>query len=308
MTKVSLGGASQFLLFNGPITLTSGKQVFALNDTPGDVAELSINGIGNGLAGPGGLTVDNGAYAAWGTLAVNSNNSYTGATNINNGRLVMSTAGALGSTSSGTVIGSTGTLAFGGAGTVVANPMNIAEPITITRDTYTGGEFARYTAAIQNNEGDNTISGPLVIDSLDGRVSSNSGNLTISSDIQQGSNVAAATLSVSGTYVGVVTLTGDNTGLLGGIKVGNAATVSVFNHASLGGASAPLTFSGDGYLRINGGFMTDFGSHVVNTTTFIGGIDTPDAGQFFTINESLTGVQINKRGLGTLNLNGTKTP
>jgi hypothetical protein len=89
--------------------------------------------------------------------------------------------------------------------------------------------------------------------------------------------------------------------------------VQVSSHDNLGGASAPITFgiggNGDGTLGIMGGFMTDFGTHVVNYSTFSGGLDVP-TGQVFNISQNLGTAgsgqgTIGKRGDGTLNLSGT---
>ena len=92
ITKASNSGFNQFLLISGPLNLTSGNHTFAINDSPGDSSpELSMNGE---IAGAGDITIDNGAYQEYGTVAFNIDNSYTGVTNINRGRLVITTAGA----------------------------------------------------------------------------------------------------------------------------------------------------------------------------------------------------------------------
>jgi fibronectin-binding autotransporter adhesin len=315
VTKASGGGQSQFLLVSGPLMLAAGDHVVAMKDSPGDVAELSINGS---IAGAGGLTVDNTAASteAWGTVALNVDNSYAGATNINKGRLVITTSGGLGSAAAGTTISNQGALSIGGAGSTVVGGLTIAEPITITRNTYSGGEFGRYTAAlIANNNGGfqtHTISGPFVVDSADARVQSNTNNLVISSDITEGGTVTPGTgvLTVDGDFAGFVTLTGNNTGIgTGGIKLIGGVELNVSNENNLGGPSSKLTFAGSATLHPVGGFMTSFGTHVINNTTFSGGLDV-DSGQTFTVDQNLgdavTAVgTIGKRGLGTLNLNST---
>ena len=311
ITKATPGGALQFLLVSNPLTLAAGNHVVAMNDTPGDLAELSMNGE---ITGSGDLTVDNSPYQTWGTLALNVDNTYTGATNINNGRLVITTSGGLGSTAGGTTIGALGTLSFGGAGTTLVGGLNIAEPITITRNTYSGGEFGRYTAAIiVANTGTartHTISGPFVVDSTDARVQVNTNTLVISSNITEGPTVTPGTgvLTVDGDFAGFVTLTGNNTGIGGGgIKIIGGVELNVSNQNNLGGPSAPITFAGSGTLHPVGGWMTTFGSHVINASTFSGGLDI-DSGQTFTVDIPLGDANnavgtIGKRGTGTLNLN-----
>src|SRR5439155_16863490 len=124
---------------------------------------------------------------ASGTLALNVDNTYTGVTNIDKGRIVITTSNGLGSASAGTTIGAIGTLSIGGAGTTVTSGLNITEPITIKRDTYSGGEFDRYKAAIifanTGTSRTHTISGPLVVDSTDARIQVTINTLVISSNI-----------------------------------------------------------------------------------------------------------------------------
>src|SRR5439155_17516420 len=164
VTKVATGGALQFLLVSNALTLAAGDHVFALADTPGDAAELSINGV---ITGPGNVVLDNGSSnPSWGTLVFNTPNTYTGNTTINKGRLVMTTNGALGT--GAVTVGSIGTLSIGGAGTTVTSGLTITQPITIKRDPHSGGESGSYPYAINvNNNGTaqtHTISGPLVVD------------------------------------------------------------------------------------------------------------------------------------------------
>jgi hypothetical protein len=69
VTKTSSGGNPQLLLINNGLTLAAGDHVFALRDTGGDAAaELTVNAT---ISGAGGVTMNNGAYEAWGTLAFN---------------------------------------------------------------------------------------------------------------------------------------------------------------------------------------------------------------------------------------------
>lgn len=302
--KDSSHGSAQIFTF-APLTLTAGTHNFAMRDTPGDIAELVID---SEITGDASITINNNAFESWGTVAFNAGNSYTGSTEISKGRLVITTGDGLGSTSVGTTISDNGTLAFGGAGLNTFSAFTINEPITITRSVYTGDQYQNYAAAIQNNAQENTIAGPLLLDTSVARINAFGANvntkLTISSNITEGASPAI--LSTGG--YGTVELTGDNTGVTGGFQIRDG-TLSVFNENNLGGPNSTIIMGnngvGGGYLRINGGFMTDFGSHNVNFDSFSGGIDTPDPDQVFNIPQNLTGGQINKRGLGTLNLSGT---
>jgi fibronectin-binding autotransporter adhesin len=330
VVKVGPGGAPTF--FNSQITLAAGDHTFALRDTSGNTAEMVVN---SDLTGAGGVILDNaatvthglvtyGPYETWGTLAFNIDNTYTGATTISNGRLVITTAGALGATSTGTTISNAGTLSIGGGGFAPAGGLTITEPLTITRNTYTGGlpsdsgAFERYPAAIiVNNNGTaqtHTITGPLVIDSTDARIQVNTNTLVISSNITEGGTVTPGTgqLTLDGDFAGFVRLTADNSaGPLAskGVKLIGGVQLDVANHNEIGGATAPITFAGSATFHPMAGFMTTFGTHPINQTTFSGGLDV-DEFQTFTVDiplgDTVTAVgSIGKRGKGTLNLNAS---
>lgn len=312
--KSALIGTPQIALTNA-IQLTAGEHVFALNDSPEDLAELTINSV---LTGAGSLTLDNGfndsGFAQWGTLVLNLNNSYSGGTHVKNGRIVINKAGALGT--GAVLISDAGALAIGGAGVAAASDINLTSPITITRNTYSGEGFSNYTYALAAmNDGSfntHTISGPLIIDSTDARIEAHTNRIIISSNIVDGPNVAGVgggILTVGGDYAGFIRLTGNNTGLTGGIRLIGGVELEVDNHNSLGGPNSKLFFEGWATLRPIGGFMTNFGSHVINNTTFSGGINV-DEGHEFTIDQPLGQAEaavgsIGKRGLGTLNINET---
>jgi fibronectin-binding autotransporter adhesin len=313
--KTSAIGGIQFNLVND-IALSAGNHVVALNDTPGDAPpEMEFN---TGLSGTGTLTLDNSQVqdyrssapaAQWGTLVLNADGSYSGGTNVVKGRLIANTSNALGM---GTVtVSNQGNLAFGGAGTSVVGSLNISNPIVITRNTYTGNDFSDYPDAITaNNDGANntiTFSGPFTVDSTDARVAANTNTIVISGNIQQGPDVTAGVLTVDGDFAGYITLNGNNSALAGGIKLIGGVELNVSSQNNLGGASSTLTFAGSATLHPVGGFMTSFGTHVLNNATFSGGIDV-DSGQIFTIDQALgdstnMGGSLGKRGLGTLNIN-----
>ncbi|HZZ42626.1 MAG TPA: autotransporter-associated beta strand repeat-containing protein [Tepidisphaeraceae bacterium] len=303
ITKSTSSGALQFLLVSGPLTLTGGDHTFAINDTSGDVPELSMNGE---ITGPGNVIMDNGSYITYGTMVFNVNNSYTGTTTINKGRLIITTAGALGGGTSPVTIGALGTLSIGGAGTTLSNGLNITNPITINRDTYSGGDYGIYAAAIIfNNNGSSqphTLSGPLVINSNDARISVNTNTLIIpGGNISVGPNGANGVLSFTGDYAGYVQLQGSNPALAtNGINLVNAVEVQITSDDNIGGPTAPIQFTGDATLGIMNPAMTSFGQHPINTASFSGGLDIP-AGGTFTIDRTITGGQgVGKRGVGSL--------
>ena len=323
LIKASSDGIPQIFLFNG-LTLSSGNHNFVVRDTPGDVVEMTINGV---VSGSGGVVINNGlnntVNDAYGTTAFNFANTYTGTTTITKGRLVITDPGSLGATSAGTTVGALGSLSIGGGG--VNPPANsaitITEPLTITRNTYTGdgvgnvgkGEAGQnpYAVATGNGSGSTTFSGPITIDSTDARFAAYTSTLTITSNLIKGANTATPGISVTGDFAGFVHLTGNNTAMTGGVSIINAVQLEVDNDSEIGGASAPLNFIGGGTYHPINGYATSFGTHVLNNATFNGGIYV-DAGKTFTINQALGRTpgddtnrvgSLGKRGDGTLNIN-----
>jgi autotransporter-associated beta strand protein/T5SS/PEP-CTERM-associated repeat protein len=311
--KTATSGGTVFQLTNA-LVLSAGAHVVTLQDSPGDVpAEMTMD---NAITGAGSLTLDNGfnssGYPQWGTLVLNADSDYSGGTNIVKGRLVVNTSNGLGT--GPVTISSQGNLAFGGAGTSPVGNLNITNPITITRDTYSGTDYSDYPDAITSSNTGNpsdviTLSGPLTVDSTNASIAADTSTIVISSNIQQGPDVTNGVLTVDGDYAGFITLSGDNSALTGGIQLIGGVELNVGSLANLGGATATLNFNGSATFHPVDGFISDFGTLNVNYSTFAGGIDVDD-GQTFTINQDLGGTgnttgSIGKRGLGTLTLGGT---
>ncbi|MCA9270492.1 MAG: hypothetical protein KDA41_18550, partial [Planctomycetales bacterium] len=104
-----LNGTSDFTASN---TITSGS---TFNQTAGTAT------LGN-VSGSGGLTKGGG-----GTVLLNTSNTYTGVTTVNQGTLTISNATALGTTGAGTTVANGASLQLTGGGN-----FNISEPLTIT--------------------------------------------------------------------------------------------------------------------------------------------------------------------------------
>ena len=306
--KTSSVGTPQ-VLFTNAISLTAGNHIIALRDSPGNApAELTFN---SGFSGAGAITLDNtynfggnNTEVQFGTVVLNVDSTYTGGTNVAEGRLVANTANAMG-TGPVTVSGG-GSLSFGGAGSIIGNT-TFTNPITVTRNDYTSSDtFNKYGAAIiaENDGSVNTITlnGPLTIDSTDARVGANTNTLIINSNI---ASTTGGKLTIVGDFNGFVQLNGNNTGLAtGGIRFQGAQT-DFTTEANLGGPTSPLQFAG-GVFHPVGGVLTDFGTHPINNADFNGSIFVDDT-KTFNINQPLgtsasaTG-SLSKRGLGTLNI------
>ena len=165
LIKASAVGESTFEL-SAPINLTAGNHVVAINDTPGAVPELSMEEFNdNSLTGPGSITMNNAynssGYTPYGTLVLDTDNTYTGGTNIQDGSVTANASNALGT---GTVtIGSLGNLEFGGNGTIQPNSLTITNPIIITRNTYTGTGYSDYPDAITSSNSGAANNGPVTL-------------------------------------------------------------------------------------------------------------------------------------------------
>jgi autotransporter-associated beta strand protein len=320
LIKASAVGESVFQL-SSPIVLPAGNHVVAINDTPGAVPELSMEEFNdNSLTGPGSITMNNAynssGYAQYGTFVLDTDNTYTGGTNIVDGALTANASNALGT--GAVTISNQGALEFGGNGTTQPNNMTITNPVVISRNTYTGTNFSDYPYAIISTTSGAANSGAVTltfnsptfeIDSTNAVIESDTSDIVINTNLTNGPDVTAGALTLQGDFAGYVTLNGNNTGLTGGITLTGGVELNVTNYNNLGGPTATLNFNGSATLHPVGGFMTNFGSLNVNYSTFAGGIDV-DSGSTFTIGQNLgtsgnTSGSIGMRGAGTMILSGT---
>ena len=171
-----------------------------LNDTIGSLA-----GAGNVTLGTATLTtgVDNTSTAfsgvmsetgnlvkeGNGTFTLSNNNTYTGATTVNNGTLLISNGGALGTTAGNTIVNSGGTLALSG-GIAIAT----GEDITLS------GTGESNAGAIQNISGSNIINGDIGL-GADATINSDAGTLTHSAGAALTLNITVLTVGGAGITV-----------------------------------------------------------------------------------------------------------
>jgi len=225
------------LCLNGAIT-TGGNDI-KVNGPGATNFNADINGSGN--------LIKNGA----GIVTINSNNSdgatpWTGNVTINQGMVVVTTNGALGTTTGTTTVNSGGALAF--RATAAGNvAYSTAESVTIRGDgVFRGGEGS--TGAIYNDGGTNSFAG----------------NITLAANSSIGSREGTLTLS------GVVS---DGTGTFNLTKVGDG----VIDLSNSGNNWNGTTTIADGVLRISsnsnalaGGFTTN--GYTGGNLTLAGGV------------------------------------
>lgn len=308
------------------IQLTAVNHNFVIRDTGGDAQpEMTFT---TEIGGAGSVTLDNylnnTVNDQYGTLGFLADNSYSGGTNVNAGRLVIKSSGSLGT---GLVtVNNAGALWVAGpgvtTGTIANGDLSIANAIKITRSDYgSTGAFDKYRDAIRfTNDGSfntHTLSGGIDVASTDARISVNTNRVIISGPLTTSTGTGVLHLTSDNDFNAFVRLTADNTafGAAGGaIRISGGLELEVTNDNQLGGTGTKLYLSGGsihatGALGASGSpFMTNFGAGVTHDITGAAvntGINV-DGGQTFNV-VGLSGVAVGKRGLGTLNFDGTTT-
>ncbi len=178
---------------NSTITSNTAATILTLGATSADSIAtggnaLTLDGAGDTtinsiISGGGGSLVKNGN----GTAILNSNNTYTGATTINNGILSITNAGALGTTATGTTVNSGGTIQISGGITVVGEALSLA-------GTGEGG-----VGALRNLSGNNTWNADVTLSGSATVTSNTAGTtLTFGSDTNDSVSIGANTLTLDG--------------------------------------------------------------------------------------------------------------
>jgi len=212
--------------------------------------DIKINGMGAvnfnaDIMGSGDLT-KNGE----GTTTIGNDNSdgsaWTGDVTINNGMVVVSANGALGTTGGTTTVNSGGVLGFRDTTGSGLN-YSLGESVTISgRGYWRGGEGE--TGAIYNDGGNNAFAGAITL-AADSAVGSRDGTLTLSGAI--GQSGGARSLTKVGD--GAVSLTGTN--LYSGDTVVAGGALRVTTSSLPGGYDTSNTGSNFGAVVLAGGVL-----------------------------------------------------
>ncbi len=253
----NISGANSFA---GNLTLTANTEIqsdagtLALSGTiNGDAASrtLAFDGAGNTtVSNIIGANVSTLAKAGAGTLTLSGANTYTGATAVNAGTVVVSNTAGLGAAGSGTTIADGATLSFSSGGA-----LTVAENLNVQ------GQGVASAGAIRNLAGNTTLSGAINLDN-ETYIGAASGTTLTASN------------TISGTGFGL-TKVGDGTLVLSGANTYtgttaiNAGTLVAQNAGALGGGTNPTTVADGATLALSGTLAT--GEAVTLTGSGVGG-------------------------------------
>ena len=226
----ALAGATA-TTFANPIVLSANRTFNVGNGTIWN--DLQLNGV---ISGSYGITKE----TASSCLVLNGNNTYTGTTNITQGRLRVTNANGLGTTGNGTVVSSGAALELSSNRTFAAEPLSIAGTGSANggalksssgTNTWQGNITLTAASDIQCDAGDLTISG-----SITGTYASTFeaiGNILVSGAIATGTGTltktGAGTLAFSGanTYTGTTIITAGILQLNAADRISNSSNMQL---------------------------------------------------------------------------------
>lgn len=278
---LSVGAGGGFGVLGNPTAITN-NGLLRVNLASGGIA------INAPISGSGSIEVTGGGAS----LTINSTNTYTGLTTIDNEcQLNISTSNALGTIDAGTLVLANGRL---GVASFVGN-MTVAEPITVNGVGITAAPGALYVNTANNNV---TYSGPVTIASdarfrvVNVNTRMNFSNAVLGNNValwctagNAGVDTATAIVFQNTFSIGTGTLTKDGQGIVAFNSANNTAGGVIIN----GG-----TVQANGLL--NGGPVT------VNATGALGGTGI-NAGP---VSVAAAGsIAPGNSGIGTLTLNST---
>ncbi|MFM6174491.1 MAG: beta strand repeat-containing protein, partial [Sphaerospermopsis kisseleviana] len=231
-------GAS--LVFTNAVAANQGAANIAGANAAGDYATIT------NMSGPTVVTISNSAPLTF----TNTNNSYTGATIVEQGTLVTTVDapnaanGAFGNASTDVQVGS-----LSGANTNAATLLIGAGGVTVSRGiTVNSGGTGVRTIGATNSSGIATYAGNVTLNNAATLSASNSGGTTLFSGVVSGVS-SSDTLAVAGN--GLVVLSNANT-YAGGTVVNSGATLRLGNATALGATNVGTTNVSGATLDLNG--------------------------------------------------------
>jgi autotransporter-associated beta strand protein len=265
-------GAGAVTLNGGSLTVTgSGVTVSNAVALTGDGTISNANAVAlSGIvSGTGALT-----KAGAGTLTLSGDNTYSGATAVNDGTLVAAHNNALGTTAGSTTVASGAALGLQGG-------------VTVAEAVSAAGTGISSAGAIYNVSGTNILSGNVTLTGAT-ILGVTSDQLTIGGNIGGGFNITKA-------GVGTLVLSGSNSYNNTSVSAG---TLSLATDANLG--SGAVTLAGGTTLAVTGATTID------NALTLSGNA-TLDNSTAVTLSGAISGAgtTLTKSGAGTLTLSST---
>lgn len=275
--QIAASGATTINSTAGTLTLGSYTNLNGYALTVGGAGNVTFNAQ---VHGDGSTVTKQGD----GTLTFAGSNSYTGATNIDNGTLVAAHANALGTNAAGTTVASGATLGLQGGVSILYENISIA-------GTGEGG-----TGAIRNLSGSNTINQTVTL-SNNATLASDAGTLTLNNGLT-GTNrnttfAGAGDISVTGSLAtGSGTLTKDGAGTLTlnsastftGNTTVNAGTLNLRNNTALGAGTGTVTVGNGATLQLQNNIT------VSNRLLSLGGtLESVSGNNMWSGNVTLTG-------------------
>lgn len=261
---VTLNGGS--LTVNGSGVTVSNAVALTGDGTITNANAVALSGI---VSGTGALT-----KAGAGTLTLSGDNTYSGATAVNDGKLVAAHNNALGTTAGSTTVASGAALGLQGG-------------VTVAEAVSAAGTGISSAGAIYNVSGTNILSGNVTLTGA-AFLGVTSDQLTLSGNIGGGFNITK-------TGIGTLVLSGSNSYNNTSVSAG---TLSLATDGSLG--SGAVTLAGGTMLAVTGATTID------NALTLSGNA-TLDNSTAVTLSGAISGAGtiLTKSGAGTLTLSST---
>ncbi|GLZ85645.1 hypothetical protein Pres01_16960 [Metapseudomonas resinovorans] len=268
------GAAGTSTTFTNAITLGAGGGTISVAGGGG----ANIANFSGVISGSGSLTKTSPSI-----LQLSGNNTYTGATNVSNGTLLVSHANALGTTAGGTTISSGATVRIAGALTVAESFVVSGSGTSVSSVNY---------GAIHLVSGSSTLSGNVTLAGDTDISAASGGTLTLTGALSGASNL-------NKTDSGTLTLSnnGNEASHTGGTTI-TGGTLSIANDDHLG----------SGQVTLDGGTLAITGATTIDNAIALAAASTISNSASATLSGTLSGNgALTKSGASTLTLSASNT-